>query len=101
MQSENLTLLKKKAVISFLDISIPVVSKNFAYTSLKFFSEKKVPCWHVFKLASKNFQHKFKEYANLYLWKHLSIYILKIKLLYQTFIEQNLNTITIHFKIPK
>ena len=103
MQSENLTLFKKKkkAVISFLDISIPVVSKNFAYTSLNFFSEKNVPCWHGFKLASKIFQHKFKEYANLYLWKHLSIYILKINLLYQTFIEQNLNTITIHFKIPK
>ena len=44
MQSENLTLLKKKkALISFLDISIPVVSKNFAYTSLNFFWKKMYP----------------------------------------------------------
>ena len=44
MQSEHLTLLKKKkAVISFLDISIPVASKNFAYTSLNFFQKKMYP----------------------------------------------------------
>ena len=64
MQSENLTLLKKKkAVISFLDISIPVVSKNFAYSSLNFFQKKMYPVgtflnWHLklFIINSKNMQ---------------------------------------------
>ena len=64
MQSEHLTLLKKKkAVISFLDISIPVASKNFAYTSLNFFQKKMYPIgtflnWHLklFIINSKNMQ---------------------------------------------
>ena len=63
MQSENLTLLKKKAVISFLDISIPVVSKNFAYTSLNFFWKKMYPtgtflnwCLKFFIINSMNMQ---------------------------------------------
>lgn len=65
MQSENLTLLKKKSCDFILRHKYSSGLQKFCLYLPKFFLEKNVPHWHIFKLVSKIFHHKFKEYANL------------------------------------
>lgn len=64
MQSENLTLFFK-ALILFLDMSISVVSKNFAYSSLNLFGKTKYPIGTFLNWHLKFFIINSKKYANL------------------------------------